>query len=79
MPVRSKNTVDRTLSGRLPDLASEGAKSWPQRAGKALIEVLDDAATVLSIVPDPYFDGFELLWNIRHSENYRCPASYQCS
>jgi hypothetical protein len=53
VPVAENRIVDRTLAGELPDLATEGAKSWPSRATEALDTVLNSRTFSIIDAFDP--------------------------
>jgi hypothetical protein len=52
-PITENRIIDRTMGGQYPDLATEGAKSWPQRAAKAIETVLDSRTFAVIDMFDP--------------------------
>ncbi|MEP4927258.1 MAG: RHS repeat-associated core domain-containing protein [Hyphomicrobiales bacterium] len=60
-PIFESRTIDRTAGGTLPDLATEGAKTWPQRAGKALVAIGNSRTMQALSLTDPLFLFDEVL------------------
>jgi hypothetical protein len=53
VPISEDRIIDRTLGGRLPDLATDGARSWPDRVAKAIDTVLDSRTFAIIDAFDP--------------------------
>jgi GHH signature containing HNH/Endo VII superfamily nuclease toxin len=53
VPIFEDRIVDRTRGGRLPDLATEGARSWPQRSADAIDTVLNSRTFAIIDSVDP--------------------------
>ena len=52
-PIHEDRQIDRTLGGRLPDLATKGARDWPERAARALDMVLNSNTYAIIDAFDP--------------------------
>ena len=87
VPVSEDRLIDRTLDGALPDLATEGAKSWAARAGEVLKTISESRTYAVIDWMDPStwadnafrqqtgYGWFE--WNAMSWEE-RCAADPSC-
>ncbi|WP_420793564.1 hypothetical protein [Roseinatronobacter alkalisoli] len=85
VPISENRVVDRTLGGQLPDLATQGARSWPQRAADAMDKVFEsrtfgliDAFDATSLADRAFQQSFGYSWFSRPSWEARCAASPDC-
>ncbi|MBO6898625.1 MAG: hypothetical protein JJ868_14730 [Shimia sp.] len=52
-PIESSMEIDRTMEGILPDLATAGARAWPERVGNALKAVSESRTIMVIDLFDP--------------------------
>lgn len=53
VPITSDRVIDRTVKGKYPDLATAGARSWPQRVGEAMVAVSNSRTMMVFDLVDP--------------------------
>ncbi len=53
VPITSDRVIDRTDKGKYPDLATAGARSWPRRAGEAMVAISNSHTMRVFDLADP--------------------------
>jgi hypothetical protein len=76
VPIVENRSIDRTMGGQYPDLATEGARSWPQRAARAIETVLDSRTYSIIDAFDPTSMADRAMRSMGHRGIFESPEQH---